>query len=127
MKNNIKKIAIILLGVVLIYGVIYWHVFNSKKRASEYTNRTTSFLISEEIKSDYRERMEHIADVYSSTVNRMEEIMVEENQKIIKEARKILIEEEHITEEEEIKMTDEEIIILLEKVLTKTNNETEKE
>ncbi len=127
MKDNIKKIAIILLGVVLLYGAVYWYVFNFKKRANEHTNRTKSFSINEEAKSDYRERMDHITDVYSSTVNRMEEIMVEENQKIIKEARKILIEEEHITEAEESKMTDEEIIILLEKLLIKTNNETEKE
>ncbi len=127
MKDDTKKIVIISVGIVLICGVFYWYIIDTRKKSSKYIDKTTSFVISEEMKDDYRERMRHIADVYHSTVNRMEEIMLEENQKIMEEARKTLIEKEYITEEEENKITDEEIIILLEKVLINTQNETEKE
>lgn len=123
MKINLKKIIIIFVGMGMIYGALYWHVADTKKRAS--VTKTTSFLINDQAKDDYRERISYIIDVYYSMINEMEERNAEERKERMEEVRKIAVDEGYIGEEDEEKMTDEEIIILLEKVLMKTKNETE--
>ncbi len=127
MKISTKKAIIIFIGIVLIYGVVYWYVVDGRKKSAKYGDKTISFLIDERVKSNYGERMRLIADVYQSTVNEMEDNFIKEEERIIREARDALVEEGYIKKEEEQQMTDEEVILLLEKILINTKNETEKE